>query len=244
MSNTAADTFTPNGTRTLMMAVGGVSYLRLPVRTRRISEHDDLMALLKEYVAPHVEPGDYIFVSEKIVALTQRRLVRIADVQTSALARFLSKRVHNHVGTEKFKGYGHGTAPAMQLLIDEAGVPRVLFAAAVAALTRSLGIKGAFYFLVGKRAKSVDCPMSFDIEPYTHYAKLPPLDSPGVARKIRAAFGAEAAIVDANYIGAFTLGKSTRRITEAFVRAVLKDNPAGQADEMTPFFIIRKEEKQ
>ncbi len=241
MSTSLADIYTPNGTRSLAVAMrGGMAYLRLPVRTRRITEKDDLFALLKEYVAAHIKPSDIVFVSEKIVALTQGRIVRIADVKTSALARFLSRRVRNNVGTEKFRGYGHGTAPAMQLLIDEAGVPRVLFAAAVAALTRPLGIRGAFYFLIGKRAKSVDCPMSFDIEPYTHCAKRPPLNPPGVARAIRDLLGVDAVIVDANYIGAFSLGKSNRKISESFIRALLKDNPAGQADEMTPFLIIRR----
>ncbi len=236
------DIFTPNGKRPLVCEVGGVRYARLPVRTRRIEERDNLVELLKEYVAPHLKSGDIIFISEKIVALTQGgRIVRIDEVRTSILARFLARHVRNHVGTEKFRGYGHGTAPAMQLLIEEAGVLRTLVAAAVAAATRPLGIRGAFYFLVGKLAKSVDCPMSFDVEPYMHYAKRPPHDPSGVAKNIRTLFGSEAVIVDANYLGALSLGKSDRHISELFVRTILADNPAGQSDEMTPFFIIRKD---
>ena len=236
------DIFTPNGKRPLVCEVAGERYARLPVRTRRIEEKDNLLELLKEYVAPHLKPEDVLFISEKIVALTQGgRIIRIDEVKTSALARFLARYVHNNVGTEKFRGYGHGTAPAMQLLIEEAGIFRTLVAAVVAAATRPLGVHGAFYLLVGKMAKSVDCPMSFEIEPYTHYAKRPPRDPSGVAKNIRSALGIETAIVDANYKGAFSLGKSSRNISEAFVRGVLADNPAGQGDEMTPFFIIRKQ---
>jgi hypothetical protein len=128
----------------------------------------------------------------------------------------------------------------MQLLIDEAGVLRVLFAAAVAAVTRPLGIKGAFYYLVGKQAKSIDCPMSWTIEEFKDYAKRAPHDPDGVARGVKERFGAETVIVDANYKGAFSLGKSTRSITESFIQELLRDNPAGQDSEMTPFFIIRK----
>ena len=62
----------------------------------------------------------------------------------------------------------------------------------------------------------------------------------GVARKISSRFGVETVIVDANYRGAFSLGKSTRAITEKFIQELLRDNPAGQDSEMTPFFIIRK----
>jgi F420-0:gamma-glutamyl ligase-like protein len=231
----------PNVGKSIEAVALGERYLRLPVKTRVIEEGDDLMALLEEYAAPHLMDGDYLFVSEKIVCITQPgRIIKTADVKTSFLARLLSSKVRNHVGTPQFRGLGHGTAPAMQLLIEEAGVPRVLFAAAVAAVTRPIGIKGAFYYLVGKQAKSIDCPMSWTIAPYTDYAKRAPLDPNGVAKRIKERFGVEAVIVDANYRGAFSLGKSTRAISEKFVQEVLHDNPAGQDSEMTPFFIIRK----
>lgn len=230
----------PNKGKNLDAVAGGTRYLRLPIKTRLIEESDDLMKLLAEYVAPHLALGDILFISEKIVCITQGRMIRTKDVKTSALARFLSKRVRNHVGTPQFRGLGHGTAPAMQLLIEEAGYLRVIFAAAVAAVTRPLGIKGAFYYLVGKQAKSIDCPMSWTIEPYTEYAKKAPLRPNEVAREVRDKLGTETVIVDANYRGAFSLGKSTRTITEKFIQELLHDNPAGQDSEMTPFFIIRK----
>lgn len=230
----------PNEGKNLDTVVGGVRYLRLPVKTRLVEREDDLMRLMKEYVAPHLQPGDLLFVSEKIVCITQGRIIRRGDVRASRLARLLAGRVRNHIGTPQFRGFGHGTPEAMQLLIEEAGVPRALFAAAVAAITRPLGIKGAFYYLVGKRAKSIDCPMSFALAPYTEYAKRAPSAPSAVAREIRAALDAETVIVDANYRGAFSLGKSTRTISEKFIRNVLRDNPAGQDGEMTPFLIVRR----
>ncbi len=230
----------PNAGKRLEAVVDNVSYVRLPIKTRLIEAGDDLVALLREYAAPHLTPGDMLFVSEKIVCITQNRMLPIKDIKTSWLARLLSSKVRNHVGTPQFRGFGHGTAPAMQLLIEEAGVPRVLFAAAVAAVTRPLGIKGAFYYLVGKRAKSIDCPMSFTLAPYTEYAKRAPLHPDKVAQELRKTFGVETVIVDANYRGAFSLGKSTSAISEKFIRELLHDNPAGQDSEMTPFFIIRK----
>lgn len=231
----------PNPGKELAREIGGQAYLRLPIKTRLITESDDLMQLLDEYVKPHLQGGDLIFVSEKIVCITQGdRIIKTADIKTTWLARLLASKVRNGVGTPEFKGLGHGTAPAMQLLIEEAGVPRVLFATAVAAVTRPIGIKGAFYYLVGKQAKSIDCPMSWTIPEYRDYAKRAPKDPNGVARAIKQRFGADAAIVDANYRGAFSLGKSSSAISERFVQAVLKDNPAGQDSEMTPFFLIRK----
>lgn len=232
--------FTPNKGKELGMLVRGETYLRLPLKTRLIQKGDDLMALLEEYARPNLQSGDILFVSEKIVCICQGRIIKTEDVQTTWLARLLAGKVRNHVGTPLFRGLGHGTAPAMQLLIEEAGVLRVLFAAAVAAVTRPIGIKGAFYYLVGKQAKSIDCPMSWTIEEFKDYAKRAPKDPDGVARQIKERFGVEAVIVDANYKGAFSLGKSTRAITESFIQELLRDNPAGQDSEMTPFFIVRK----
>lgn len=128
----------------------------------------------------------------------------------------------------------------MQLFLEEAGYLRILFAAFVSAITRPFGIKGAFYFISGKMAKSVDCPMSFSFMPYLLYAKRAPLNPNKVAREIHDKFGIETVIVDANYRGAFSLGKSTSAISEKFIQALVRDNPAGQDNEMTPFFLVRK----
>jgi len=230
----------PNRGKVLDAVALGARYLRLPVKTRLIEPGDDLVALLEEYARPHLASGDIILVSEKVVCVAQKRLIRTDEVKTTWLARFLARRVRNHAGTPQFVGLGHGTAPAMQLLIDEAGVLRTLFAAAVAAVTRPLGIKGAFYYLVGKQAKSIDCPMSWTLAPYIDYAKMAPKDPSGVARALAAHFGVPTVIVDANYRGAFSLGKSPDAPSEHFIREVVRDNPAGQDSEMTPFVIIRR----
>jgi len=230
----------PNGNRSLEIETSRGTYLRLPIKTPMLTEHDDLFKALDTYVRPHVQPGDYLFISEKIVCIMQGRIIPYRTIKVGGLARLLSNRINNKLHTKDFKGFGHGTAVAMQLVINEAGYLRALFAAAVAALTLPLGIHGAFYYLIGKQAKSVDCPMSFTLYPYLHYAKLAPLKPGSVAKEIRRRTGFDAAIVDANYRGVFSLGKSNRNLTEKFIYEVLRDNPAGQSDEMTPFFIIRK----
>jgi len=234
------DAFKANPGKKLEIEVGGKRYLRLPVKTPLIKPKDNLEELIQKYAAPHILPGDLLFISEKVVSVVQGRLVNLNDIKSSWLAKFLARNVRTNYGTKDFKGFGHGTPMAMQLFIEEAGYPRVLFAAAVSAITRPLGIKGAFYWICGKRAKSVDCPMSFLILEYAHFAKLAPLDPDGVARGIKEKFGVETIILDANYQGAFSLGKSSGKIKEEFIQELFKDNPLGQSDEMTPFCIVRK----
>ena len=235
-----ADSLLANPGKQLERTADGIRYLRLPVKTRLVKPGEGLMEILDQYVAPHLQKGDMLFVSEKIVCICQNRIVNTNEVETGWLARLLAKHVRNYAGTPQFRGLGHGTAPAMQLVIDEAGWLRVFFAALVATLTRPLGIHGAFYYLIGKQAKSVDCPMSWTIPEYQNKAKRAPADPSGVAKKIEQRYGVETVIVDANYRGAFSLGKSPRAVSERFVQEVLADNPAGQDSEMTPFLIIRR----
>ncbi|MDO8304149.1 MAG: coenzyme F420-0:L-glutamate ligase [Sedimentisphaerales bacterium] len=230
----------PNKGKKLEIEFDGQKYLRLPIKTPLLSEKTDLAETIRKYAGPYLKPGDLLFVSEKVVCVTQGRIINMNDVKPTKLARLLARRVRTGYGTANFRGFGHSTPQAMQLFIDEAGIPRVLFATAIAALTRPLGIKGAFYLICGKMAKSVDCPMSFAILEYAHYAKLAPKDPDGVARKLKAEFGNETVILDANYIGAFSLGKSTRALSEKFIGKLFRDNPLGQADEMTPICIVRK----
>jgi hypothetical protein len=237
----ASDEFTANPGKQLAIDVDGVSYLRLPVRTRLITMHDtNIMPLLEEYVGPYLKDGDTLYISEKALTVTQGRVIDMSDIKPTRLAHFLARKVGNGYGSNDFRGFGHGTALAMQLFLEEAGYPRILFAAAVSALTRPLGIRGLFYRICGKRAKSIDCPMSFLILEYAHSAKLAPQDPDGAARHIKQRFGCETVILDANYRGAFSLGKSSRSITESFIGKLFKDNPLGQSDEMTPFAIVRK----
>ncbi len=233
--------FVANPGKKIDIDVDGVTYQRLPVRTRLITMRDtDLLPILEEYVKPYLKPGDSLYVSEKALTIVQQRIVSMSDIKPSALARFFGRNVGNYYGSTDFHGFGHGTAIAMQLFIEEAGLPRVLFAAIVSALTRPLGIRGLFYRICGKRAKSIDCPMSFLILEYAHSAKLAPNQPSAAARRFKQALGCDVIILDANYRGAFSLGKSTSAISEDFIGKLFRDNPLGQSDEMTPFCIVRK----
>ncbi len=233
--------FVANPGKEIDIDVDGVVYKRLPVKTRVITMKDtDILPLIEEYVKPYLKPGDILFVSEKTLAITQGRIVSMSDIKPTALARFLGRNVGNYYGTDDFHGFGHGTAIAMEAFIQEAGYARAVFAAAVSAITRPFGIKGLFYRICGKSAKSVDCPMSFLILEYAHSVKFAPKDPTGNAKRIANALGCDTVILDANYRGAFSLGKSDRAITEEFVGELFRDNPLGQSDEMTPFCIVRK----
>ena len=149
---------------------------------------------------------------------------------------FLQKHV-----TKTSAGIGLGSPQTMELAIRELGRIRILFAAAVAAITKPLGIKGAFYVICGPKARAIDGPCHYTIPPYNNYAKLAPKDPNKVARKLKDALKVkEAIVIDANDIGQNILGKKNKKLNNKTLAAVFKDNPLGQSNEQTPCAIVRK----
>jgi hypothetical protein len=61
-----------NPGKQLTIMVNQTMYERYPIKTRVIHNGDDLLVLLQEYAQPHLKPGDIIFISEKIVAITSK----------------------------------------------------------------------------------------------------------------------------------------------------------------------------
>jgi hypothetical protein len=225
----------PNPGKQLEREVNGARYARFPVRTHVITDKDDMVGVIKQYVAPNLKAGDYIFISERIVATSQGRAYPIKDIKPSRLAIFLLKFVYKSP-----YGIGIGSPWTMELAIREAGVPKILLGALVAALTKPFGIRGAFYKIVGPTVASIDGPADYVLPPYNRYAKLGPLNPDKVARQIKEVVGCETVIVDANDLGVAVLGKSTKDIPDDFCKKVFKDNPLGQSREQTPIAIVRK----
>jgi len=224
-----------NEGKELTVEVDGAQYMRLPVKTHVVKAGDDLIEVVKQYVSPYLEDGDIIFIAEKIVAITQGRAYPVKDIKPSRLARFLVKFVHKSP-----YGIGLGSPWTMELAIREAGYPRMLFAAAAAALTKPFGIKGVFYRIAGRSVAAIDGPCDYTIPPYNEYAKLGPKNPNKVARDLKSRLGYEVVIIDANDLGVDVLGKSDRSMKDEFARKLFRDNPLGQSSQQTPICIVRK----
>ncbi len=64
-----------NDGKALEASVDGKNYARIPLRTRVVMPEDDLDAIITEYAKDAVQPGDLLFVTEKIVAITPGAVV-------------------------------------------------------------------------------------------------------------------------------------------------------------------------
>lgn len=231
-------TMQANEGKALVSEIDGVAYERLPIRTRVVYAQDDLHEIIRTYAKPVVEPGDILFVTEKIVAITQGRSCLVSEITPRPLATFLSKFV-----VKTPYGIGLGMPETMEMALRECGTPRILLAAGVAAVSKKLLRRsGDFYRIAGEKARAIDGPTEGTIPPYDESVVLGPKDPMRVAHAVKALLGgtADVLIVDINDIGGNILGTTLDPArNEHFVR-VLKDNPLGQGAQSTPMGIIRE----
>jgi hypothetical protein len=225
-----------NAGKALTVTVEGTPYSRIPIRTRVVMPGDDLDAFVREYAEDIAEPRDILFVTEKIVAITQGRSFRVDEIHPRRLALFLSKYV-----TRTPYGIGLGMPETMEMALRECGTPRILFAAAVSAVTKAFGRKGDFYRIAGDKARAIDGPTKHTIPPYNEAVVLGPERPREVAARLKELLPAhpDVAVVDINDLGGNILGSTLGRAGEERLVAILKDNPLGQGHESTPLGVVR-----
>ncbi|MFK3833783.1 coenzyme F420-0:L-glutamate ligase [Microbacterium sp. NPDC087868] len=226
-----------NEGKALETSVDGKTFARIPLRTRVVMPNDDIDQVITEYAASAVQPGDLLFVTEKIVAITQGRSYRLDEIQPRKLALFLSKYV-----TRTPYGIGLGMPETMEMALRECGTPRILFAAAVSAVTKAFGRRGDFYRIAGDKARAIDGPTKHTIPPYNQAVVLGPKNPREVAARLKTLLGgtAEVAVVDINDIGGNILGSTLDKDGERRLVKILGDNPLGQGVESTPLGIVRE----
>ncbi|MEA2089003.1 MAG: coenzyme F420-0:L-glutamate ligase [Patescibacteria group bacterium] len=226
--------FCPNPNKKLNIKTKYGEFSRFPIKTNLIKPDDNVFDSIKKYALPYIKDNDILFISEKVIAVTQGRSYRISDIKPTRLATFLSRFVYRNPG-----GIGLAMPETMHLAIQEVGILRILFAAFCAMITKPFKIKGVFYFIAGDGARSIDGPVPYAIPPYNEYASKGPENPQKVIKEIEEKFHIKTAIIDANDLGIRILGAS-KGISKKMLSKALIDNPLGQCDESTPMGILRR----
>ena len=229
----------PNEGKQLTALTDRGLFARYPIRTHVIRCGESMGDLMRQYVLGKTKPDDLLFISEKIVAISQNRAFDIDDIRPSPLALFLCRFVYRSP-----YGIGLGSPWTMELALRDVGFWRMMVAAACSAATKPLGVRGVFYRVAGTKARAIDGPCACTIPPYDHFAKLAPKQPNRTAREIASLVGCGVVIIDANDIGVNVLGRSSRGISVPFCKQVFRDNPLGQSRESTPICIVRKVERR
>lgn len=212
---------------------GQTLYRRWVIKTHLVRPGERLVETLAPYLVGRLEPRDMVVLSEKVVAISEGRVVLLSRVKPRAMARFLARRVRP-------LGYGLGLRrpETMEMAMREAGSLRILAAAVVGALDRFLGRSGDFYRIAGRRVASIDGPGLTTIPPFNKYIVLAPHHPEEVLASIQRRFGCEAAVVDVNDVGSEVLA-ATPGLDGRVVQQLLRDNPMGQGAQGTPIGVLR-----
>ncbi|NCC81933.1 MAG: F420-0--gamma-glutamyl ligase [Clostridia bacterium] len=218
------------------VTIGDEKFLRVPIKTHVILRDDVLLEVIEKYAKPLLEDGDILFITEKIVAITQGRAIKLTDIKPGLLARLLAYFV-----TKTPAGIGLGMPETMEMALKECGTGRILYAALASAVTKPFGKKGVFYEIAGYKASSIDGPTPNTLPPYNQYVVLGPDKPDQVAEEVSKFLGdIKVVVVDINDLSGNVLGASHKEIDRNKVVKILKDNPLGQDHEQTPLGIIRK----
>ena len=126
-------------------------YQRHAIQTHFVQIGENYIDLIERYVKPLYEEGDLLSISEKVIALCQKRIVYRKDIHPGFWAKLLCRFVHVTPA-----GPGAGTPHKMQLIIMICGLPRVLLAAFCSAVTKLFGKKGVFYKVCGHEVDGID----------------------------------------------------------------------------------------
>lgn len=228
-----SELFENEGKKRVIEKDGG-RYERLPIKTHVITDADDIRDVAEKYAKPYLKPDDILFISEKAVACSQGRAIKMEDIKPRKLAKFLCKFV-----LKSNQGIGLGIPETMEMALRECGTIRILFAAAISAVGKLFRQRGWFYIIAGEKASSIDGPTPNTLPPYNHYVVLGPAEPDKTAASIAERIGCRCIIVDINDIGGKILGISDKNMSRENLARILSDNPLGQNHEQTPMGIIR-----
>ena len=220
-----------------VIEVGGRHWSRRVIPTHFVEVGESYLELAERYAAPELAPGDILAISEKVIALCQGRVIYEEEMQVGFLARLLARFVH-----QTQAGPGVGLPIKMQFAIDQRGKMFILYAALRAGWDKLRGIHGTFYRMAGPEARGLDGFYGRDIPAYAHIGIRIPREPDRVCDQISRRLGVPCVIVDANGLGVEVLGRSGALLEQPvrLFQDILRDNPAGQEGQLTPFVRIRQ----
>ena len=214
----------------------GRRYNRFAIQTHFVEVGENQAELVRKYVLPLYQQGDLLSFGAKVMAMCTGNVKTRAEVKPGFWASLLWRFAGiNTTGVGMHEPY------KLQLVIDMCGLPRVLFAAFVSAVTRPFGVHGLFYKICGKGVGGIDgfyFRSSFDR--YKEMALINPPNAAELCNQLEKDTGIPVVLMDANDLEQNQLGKCDDfPLTDEEILDAMKDNPSGQGDELTPLILIR-----
>lgn len=222
--------------RGIISGANGRQYSRYAIQTHFVQRGESQSELVRRYVMPLYQQGDVLSFGAKVMAMCVESVKTRKEVKPGFWANLLWRFAGINV-----TGVGMHEPYKMQLVIDMCGLPRVLLAAFLSAITRPFGVHGVFYKVCGKGVGGIDgfyFRSSFDV--YKEMALINPDHPDDLCDELENETGIPVVLMDANDLQRDQLGKSKNMpLTDEELQDALRDNPSGQGDELTPLILIR-----
>ena len=222
--------------RGIVTGKDGRRYSRMAIQTHFVTRGEDQAALVEQYVRQLYKPGDMLSFGAKVMAMCVESVKTKDEVKPG----FWAKLLWRFAGINT-TGVGMHEPHKLQLVIDMVGLPRVLMAAFLSAVTKPFGVKGLFYRICGQGVGGIDgfyFRSSFEI--YKNLALINPKNPGPLCDALAEKTGIPVVLMDANDLQRDQLGKSKDfPLTDAQIQDAMQDNPSGQGDELTPLILIR-----
>lgn len=202
----------------------------IPVRTPLVRPNDDLAELVAACVKGIAGAGDVVAISETAVAIAQGAFVPAEFIRPSRLAYALSRRAGALATVSQ--------PESLQLVIDEVGYWKTVYAAALQVIGRFFGRRGMFYEVMGEAIAAID-GYTGTMPPYERAIVLAPREPDAVATAIAERIGAGCTIVDANDLEKAKVLGASPNVARNVVERALLDNPHGNGDEQTPIVVLK-----
>ena len=106
---------------------------------------------------------------------------------------------------------------------------------------RLRGRSGDFYKVAGKQAAMIDAAHTSGVKEFYESVIKGPKDPDGTAQMLSGELGYPVFIVDANDIFGCAVVGVPEGLDVKLVEEAMRDNPAGQGNELTPIIILRRE---
>jgi len=206
----------------------------IPIKTKLITEKDNIENVIETFAENFLHKGDIMVIAESALAITQGRAIPENRIHVGFVARILWRFV-----AKVPYGIGLRSPESMQCAINESGALRILIAAIFSGITKPFGIHGIFYKIAGKQAAMIDAAHTTPVEPFDKCVILGPDKPDSVSQKLKKQFGVEFAIMDINDIGGSWIIGNSGAIPVKNLEQIMKINPLGQGNEMTPLCIVR-----
>ncbi len=214
----------------------GMAYDRFAIQTHFVQVGESQFDLVEKYFMPLYQPGDVLSFGAKVMAMAVKSVKTREEVKPGFWASILWR-----FAASNSTGVGMHEPGKMQLVIDMVGLPRVLLAAFLSAVTKPFGKRGVFYEVCGKGVGGIDGfydRSSFEV--YKDLALINPPNPDRLSDELAAHFKIPVVLMDANDIQRDQLGKSSNMtLTDEQLQEAMADNPSGQGDELTPLILIR-----